>query len=361
MGKMTMKERILAVLRGEEIDQVPFIQYDGIAAPNEVIWSVLGRNNMGLLRWSKVHRFVHPNCHVRVETIHREGLWGERTILYTPAGELTEERLFEPTYGTASVKKHYVEKPEDYPALIAYLKDTVVLEDLETYLRDQWELGDDGIPMVAVDRTPYQQLWVQWVSLLDLCLHMVDCPDLVEECVSILIDIQRRIFRVVWEAHKKVHLPFVNFPDNITAPVIGERNFRKYCVPLYNELADMLADDKVPVVVHMDGDLKPLWKAIGECRIMGLDSFSPPPDNDTSAAEAAAMWPEKRLMLNFPSSVHLAEPETIYNKAGQILEEAGHTGRLWIQISENVPPGVWKRSFPQIVRAIQDFGKPQMG
>ncbi|MGI6705867.1 MAG: hypothetical protein ACOX6S_06275 [Clostridia bacterium] len=70
------------------------------------------------------------------------------------------------------------------------------------------------------------------------------------------------------------------------------------------------------------------------------------------------MWPEKRLMLNFPSSVHLAEPDAIYSQARQILEEAGHTGRLWIQISENVPPGVWKRSFPQIVRAIQDFGKP---
>lgn len=94
---------------------------------------------------------------------------------------------------------------------------------------------------------------------------------------------------------------------------------------------------------------------------MGLDSFSPPPDNDTRAAEAAAMWPEKRLMLNFPSSVHLAEPDAIYSQARQILEEAGHTGRLWIQISENVPPGVWRRSFPQIVRAIQDFGKPEMG
>ncbi len=43
----------------------------------------------------------------------------------------------------------------------------------------------------------------------------------------------------------------------------------------------MLSDRNVPVFVHMDGDLKPLWNAIGESRVGGLDSFSPTPDNDT--------------------------------------------------------------------------------
>ena len=40
------------------------------------------------------------------------------------------------------------------------------------------------------------------------------------------------------------------------------------------------------------------------------------------------------------------------------LQQAGHTGRLQIQISENVPPGGWRKSYPEIVRAIRDFGKP---
>ncbi|MGC9064695.1 MAG: hypothetical protein ACP5JL_08470, partial [bacterium] len=69
--------------------------------------------------------------------------------------------------------------------------------------------------------------------------------------------------------------------------------------------------------------------------------------------------PEKRLFLNFPSSVHLEEPEEIYKEAKKILKEAGHSGRLWIQISENVPPGVWRKSFPQIVKAIEEFGPPK--
>ena len=150
----------------------------------------------------------------------------------------------------------------------------------------------------------------------------------------------------------------MDFPDNLTSPIIGEAHFRQHCVPLYDELAQMLADRGVPVFVHMDGDLKPLWGAIGDSGVRGLDSLSPPPDNDTSAGDAVSLWPEMRAFVNYPSSVHLKSPKEVYAKTGEILEQAGHTGRLQIQISENVPPGMWKVSFPEIVRAIRDFGRP---
>jgi hypothetical protein len=120
----------------------------------------------------------------------------------------------------------------------------------------------------------------------------------------------------------------------------------------------MLAERHVPIFVHMDGDLKPLWSAIGGSAVSGLDSLSPPPDNDTSAGAAATMWPRMRIFLNFPSSVHVMDSQTIYRTTCEILEQAGHSGRLSIQISENVPPGVWRKSFPPIIHAIEEFGAP---
>jgi len=66
-----------------------------------------------------------------------------------------------------------------------------------------------------------------------------------------------------------------------------------------------------------------------------------------------------RLWLNFPSSVHLASGRTVYETAARILAEGGASGRLQIQISENVPPGSWQTSYPEIVRAIRDFGRPR--
>ena len=71
------------------------------------------------------------------------------------------------------------------------------------------------------------------------------------------------------------------------------------------------------------------------------------------------MWPDKKILLNFPSSVHLADENTVYRHAEQILAGAGNSGRLQIQISENVPPDAWRRGYPQIGKAIEAFGRPR--
>ena len=361
MSPMTNRERQLAFIRGETHDQVPFIQYSNAAAPNEEIWSVVGRNNMGLLRWSAAHRIEHPNCPIESEPFVQDGLRHERRTLHTPVGTLTELRHFEPTYGGRAWKKHFIETPEDYAPFAAYLRDVVVLDDWEHVWTDWRELDDDGLPLVATMRTPYQQMWIEWVGLQNLSWHMAEAPEVVEECLGLLADIERRIFDSVCRAIESgVPIPMVNIGDNITAPAIGVRNFRAYCVPLYQELSARLAPHGVPVFVHMDGNLKPLWELIGASGVRGLDSMSPPPDNDTSVAQARALWPEMRIGVNFPSSVHLAPPEDVYRMAMRLLEEGGRAGRLQIQISENVPPGMWRNSYPQIVRAIRDFG-PAVG
>ena len=111
----------------------------------------------------------------------------------------------------------------------------------------------------------------------------------------------------------------------------------------------------IPISVHMDGDLKPLWKAIGESPVRMLDSMSPPPDNDTSVVDALSLWKDMRVGINYPSSVHLREAEVIYDTTMEILRQGGNTGRLQIQISENMPPNAWQKSYPQIVKAIHDF------
>jgi len=356
MSEMTMRERMLALVNGDAHDRVPFVQYSGIGASDQEVWSVIGRENMGILVWCGVHSFEHPNCRFESEEFEIDGRRGTRRKLHTPDGTLTEERLNAAIASASS--KHFVTEPDDYKVLLSYFRDIIVHKDTKGWEDTYKWLGDDGLPHTSIGRTPYQQLWIEWVSIEDLALHLVDFPELMEEVFSAMFEVQKGIFRVVREVVEELPVPYLNFGDNITAPIIGESNFRKYCLPSYQGLADVLSDcDRdVLIAVHMDGDLKPLWNAIGESPVRLLDSMSPPPDNDTSVADAARLWPEMRICINFPSSIHLKEPKVIYDVTTEILKQGGHTGRLQIQISENLPPNAWKRSYPQIVKAIHDFG-----
>ncbi len=348
MSSTTMRERMLALIQGRPHDRVPFVQYSGIAAPNEEVWAHVGRGRVGLLQWCSVHRVVTPHCRFEHEDFERDGQRFRRTTLHTPAGLLFEERQFEPAYGSSSIRRHYVQEPGDYDVLIAYLRDGTVLDDYAGYAKVDAGLSDDGLPLPAVERTPYQQLWVQWAGLNNLSVHLAECPDKVEEAIELLRQRARRIFEIA----RRSPAPFIDFPDNITAPAIGPERFRRYCVPLYNELAAMLAERGALAFVHMDGYLKPLWNDIGACGIRGIDSLSPVPDNDTSVAAARRMWPGMRLWVNFPSSCHLRGYKGARAVAERILEEDGGSGLLQIQVSENVPKAAWRESYRAIADAI---------
>jgi len=347
---MNNRDRLLAILRGDQLDRVPFVQYDG-QAPVDEVWSLVGRDNVGLLRWSAIHSVQHPHCRSETVPIERDGHRGERRTLHSPAGSLVEEYVWEPALGTLSRRERFVKEPRDYAALKTFLEDAVVVDNRECFLRDREDLGEDGLPHVSIMRTPFQQMWIEWADIGDFCAHLVDSPEIVEECMSLMAGIISQALQIA----RTVDVPYIVFGDNITAPVIGERNFRRWCVPSYRLAAEML---DVPVFVHMDGDLKPLWNAIGESGVRGIDSLSPPPDNDTSPADVVRMWPQMRMFANFPSSMHLAAPEAIRRRADEILAEAGHSGRLVLAITENMPPGAWRTSYPEIIAAVRQFGKP---
>ena len=221
---------------------------------------------------------------------------GSATILHTPKGDLTELRIFEPAFDSSTARKHFVETREDYERLWSYLEDAVILDNYDQYYRDCAELGDDGIPKTEIERTPWQQLWIEWVGLEPLSYHLADWPEHVEHTLELL---ERRA-RQTFEIARRSPAPFIVMVDNITASAIGPARFRKYCVRLYDELDAMLAERGIPVFSHMDGMLKPLWKDIARSRVGGLDSFTPTPDCDTTVGGGGRDVARKTSVAQLP-------------------------------------------------------------
>ena len=327
--------------------------YD-ILLPAKDVLDHLGRDRIGIIRFHDVYRVEHPHCQIVSEFFKEGEIKCQRNILHTPKGDLEEVRVFDPVYDSSTARIHYVKSRRDYEILWSYLEDSIILDNTEQYYKDVADLGEDGLVMPDAERTPWQQLWISWAGLEALSLHLVDFPDHVEHTVELLKHRARQIFEVAYRSPS----PFIDICDNITAPAIGPLRFRKYCIPLYDELAGMLAERGAPLFVHMDGLLKPLWEDIGRSSVGGIESFTPVPDCDTTVGEAVSQWPRKILWVNFPSSVHLQSPVEIRATTEEILAAAGHSGRLQIQVSENAPLDVWRTSFRIIADTIVRFGKP---
>jgi hypothetical protein len=355
---MTNRERLCAILHGRPLDRVPFAAYNGLVAPSPEIWDLLGRDRFAVIRWSAAYRLETPNCRVEEMRTERDGRTVVVVTMRTPAGTLVQERHHDPVSGAYFPVRSFVNTKDDYAALAAYIRDTEVIEDFDHYRKDEAELGDDGLAMAKLERTPWQQLWIRWTGLENLCVHVADFPDAVEECLSLWADVWRRIARVTVKAVESAGVQYVNAPDNITASVIGRTLFDRWCVPLYREAAGMLEPYRLPLIGHFDGELGPLRESIAGCGVGGIDSFTPQPDTANRLGDCIDAWPGMRFFVNFPSSLHHFPPETVYAAAMELLEQGGHTGRLALQISEDIPPDRWQATFPAIVRAIDDFGRP---
>ena len=255
MRKMTMRERMLAVIQGREHDRVPFAMYE-IMLPAEQAFAVLGHGNLGLIRFCSIYRAENPHCRFESNFYYEGETKWQRNIWHTPKGDLEERRIFEPEYDSSTARKHFVETREDYERLWSYLEDAVILDNYDQYYRDCAELGDDGIPKPEIERTPWQQLWIEWVGLEALSYHLVEWPDHVNHTLDLLEKRARQTFEIA----ARSPAPYIVIVDNITAPAIGPARFRKYCTRLYDELAGRLEERKAPVFVHMMACSNPCGK-----------------------------------------------------------------------------------------------------
>jgi hypothetical protein len=349
---MTMRERMLAVVEGRRPDRVPFVLYTDLA-PLDELAALVGAERFGLLPWVRPYAEAAPRCRISSENLERDGRRLTRRTLYTPVGELVEERTHTLT-GEANiypvVTQHFVQTPADYAVLLAYLRDLRVTPDGREYDRLVAWLGERGIPQATIGRTPLMALLLEWVGTEALWYHLDEAPGTVAEAGAALGD----LLLARAQAARECAPPYVCIPDNLHGPLLGPVRFREHCVPWYRRVAAILGDR--PLYVHADGALAAFREELAGSGLGGLESVSPPPDGDLAVPDMLDAWPRMRLAFNFPSSVHLRPAAEIRDCARRLLSDGAATGRVQLQISENMPPGAWRWNVPLLIEAVERWG-----
>lgn len=349
---MTLRDRMLAVVQGRRPDRVPFVLYTDLA-PLDELAALVGAERFGLLPWVSPYTEAAPRCTLNSEDIACDGRRLTRRTLRTPVGELVEERTHTLT-GEANVypivTRHFVQTPADYGVLLSYLRDLRVEPDRREYDRLVAWLGERGIPQATIGRTPLMALMLEWVGTEELWYHLEEAPGAVAGVLAALGDLLLARAR----AARRCATPYVCIPDNLHGPLLGPVRFREHCVPWYRRVAAIL-DDR-PLYVHADGALAAFREELAGSGLGGLESVSPPPDGDLGVPDMLAAWPRMRLAFNFPSSVHLRPPGEIRDCARRLLSASAATGRVQLQISENMPPGAWRTNVPLLIEAVERWG-----
>ncbi len=347
---MTPRDRLLAALRGQPIDAVPWSCYSGLIPRGETE-RLLRERGMALITPVTPYTRETPN----VEVISREARESGRTFTYrtfrTPVGEVTEKRGAESGYGSSWIVEHMIRRPEDYAVVEFMVRDTILRPNFEAVAELEADLGGDGVALAWTTRSPYQQMYIEMMGLERMVLDRADGLPEFASLHQAMDDLAERIHRLV--AQSPVTL--IWNPENLTDLVAGGPVFESYYVPYYNRVADIAAEAGKIVVSHFDGRLASLTRPIARTRLPVVEAFTPPPMGDLTVSAAKAAWPDKVVWINFPGSVFWETPAEVRRFTRELLEEAMPGGRFVLGITENIPAGVRVEALLALADGVSDF------
>ena len=227
--------------------------------------------------------------------------------------------------------------------------DTVYFPSYAAITAAQNHLGEDGIVICRMLRSPLQRLLIEWMGIEGVIFAFADFPgemDRILQCMTAADEMALRITaqspaEIVWSA------------ENITATVTTPKLFARYGLPYYNHCAAVLHAHRKWYGVHMDGQLAALKNMIAQTDLDFIEAFTPPPMGDLTLVEAQAAWRGKVIWANFPGSIFHSSDRAVIEYALSLLETGLAHGRFILTFAEDIPDV--ERSLRLVAQAIARY------
>lgn len=351
---LTPKERMLSIFHRKMPDRTPLAAYCmSIILPRGTAEREVREKGCGLVQFEKVYTTEIKNVEIGIRQIWENG--GEVTIYthHTPVGSIYEKiKLSSGGYHSKWIKEFMIKKPSDYGVVKYIIENTVYHKNYDYFIEVQENLGEDGILIANMDRTPFQRTLIELTGTERLCIDLYERPDIVEDLFDSLQRKQDEIYRIAADSPAEIIHNFDNLTEDITEP----KWFQKYCLPLYDKYGSMLHEKGKIYAVHMDGKLNHLKDLIKKAEIDVIESFTlPDAGGNLSIQEAKDAWKDKVIVANVPPFFCFKNESFIRKYIRDLLAQVPKE-RFMLEVSENLPQKFWKQTLSIVADAVRTYG-----
>jgi hypothetical protein len=337
----TIRQHFEATLAGEPITQPIYAVYDWFVRHRDLDWPALFEQGLGIIAHADLVTIERPHVQV-IETttptpegIRRDVCW------VTDIGELHEWFLGEWR------QEHFIKQPNDYRVMARALSEPRIHLNLDAYQGMAEWVGQRGIVLGQMNRTPFQEVQIDMAGLERFSLDWADqCPELLD-LLAQMTEYKLAEFRAVVNSPAQ----YIKLWENLSIETMGPQVFRRQLMPIYRRIFDILANSGKRLLVHYDGNLRVIADDIAQLDFDGIDSFTQAPEGDMTTREARACWPDKFLWLHPNLGWYSLSEDELTARVRQMVQDAGGR-RYCLMISEDIPPAA-PRTIPAVLRTLQ--------
>ncbi len=345
---MSISKRLEQAISGEPVEHPVYLVYDWFVKNRDIDWQSLFDLGLGQMNHVDLLEFDRPNLDIVETKTLEHGKVRKDVRWITDIGELHEYYL------DGWRQEFMIKYPEDYRIMKHALSDTTIMPTNSFYDQSVAELDDRGITVghlgwtqFECNRTAFQGIQVDFAGLERFSIDIItEQPELLE-LIELINGQTIEAFRCILKTRAK----HIKLWENLTIETIGPVLYRKYLVPLYKRIFEVLDDSGKKLQVHYDGKLRLIAEDIAALPFDGIDSLTGVPEGDLSAADARSFWPDKFLWLHPNLNWYTLPEKQLVEKIKRTVTDAGPS-RFCLMISEEVPPE-WESAVPIVLRTLQ--------
>lgn len=297
---MTGRERILATLRWQLVDMVPWAprwelwfnaaRQDGRLPERYSGWSMYDvARDLGMsLKGYGVRPFREE---VRGLELHTSVEGDEVLRRYdTPFGNLTQVERRTAELVRAGVRgrvmKEWITGRDDYDAALHLVEHTHIVDQHEEVAAELRLLGEDGVLLAFLRHAPAHTVMREFTGYEGFYYQLQDNYDRLHELIAAVEEQQRAVDAVGLESPAQVLEYDGNYDGGLTPPSIYEC----YFLPAHRRLTEAAHRAGKLVATHVDGRNDGLLELIRQSGFDVGEAFTPPPMTNLGIADSRRVW-----------------------------------------------------------------------
>lgn len=393
---MNHRERILAALRGQPSDQIPWsprmdlwcialrargtlpprfagLDLVGISEQLDCAchvaqgadYTIVGERDLTLRGLGFDN---HPDYPFRVELVglsvrFERDAENLRTWIETPAGTIythlhQDARMLRDGISLPFVQSYALETLDDLKALAIVFDHLRVVPTPESHRAFRERVGDRGVVVArgSVAASPLHLMLHELVAMDQFFYHYVDVRDKLRALAEHMEPLFEAMLEALCQGEAEVVMWGANYDRDLTSPPFFEREM----LPWLQRAAERLRAAGKLMLCHTDGENSGLFALYRECGFDVAESVCPSPMTECSLAETREeLGPNVTIWGGIPSVALLddvMDDQSFESYLDDLLAHLGTGERLVLGVADNVPPDANMTRLAHIRERIASLG-----
>jgi hypothetical protein len=364
---MSSRERVLAALRGDDVDRVPWSpcidgyflgKMDQVDGFRRLGADAMLRHYFNYLGSVPFRLSVAPPGKTMPWTKTERAVGAEQEVIYhTPVGELVERFCYNPESPNIPwTTRRRVRTVEDMKVLTWMCERAEFAPLPILFEQGEKRIGDDGVTTISILGTPLFWILNSEADVDTFWFLYFDHPAEMEALFEAAHQMLRRMCMACAEGPGEVVIQYENLSSSLCSPAIWE----KYAPRWINEYADILHAGGKTFLMHACGHLLAFGARLAGLSLDGfVDIATPPTGTLPTLARARELWgPDKFIMGGLDATAQVGlEGDAFKAYIRAVLRNMSDGRRMALGTNDAVPKNATWENLMAVAEVVREEGK----